>query len=146
MTVFLVSVYPWLYTYIITISTFKILPLWLLCVVFPSLFNNYFFSCRVEARACHFLTYKALYAVVCRKTFLMLGILLLKGCLLMTDFIIIIIIINGMPCVPLMTQVLHFVSLIKKRQTGKYRRCELVTLTVDLETGAQCHTCCAVLS
>ena len=44
------------------------------------------------------------------------------------------------PRLPLMTQVQHFVSRIKKRQR-RDRRCQLVTLTFNFETGAQCSTC-----
>jgi len=51
------------------------------------------------------------------------------------------------PRLPLMTQVKYFVSLIKNRRDKTYRRrCDVVTLTFDLETGAQCSTCRGVSS
>ena len=46
------------------------------------------------------------------------------------------------PRPPLMTQVQHFCfPELRRGRDETYRRCELVTLTFDLETGAQCSTC-----
>jgi len=42
---------------------------------------------------------------------------------------------------PLMTQVHHFVSRIKKRLDETYRRCELMTLTFDLGGHGACGGC-----
>jgi len=41
------------------------------------------------------------------------------------------------PRLPLMTQVQHFVSELRRGRDETYRRCELLTLIFDLETGVQ---------
>ena len=48
---------------------------------------------------------------------------------------------------PLMTQVYSILfPELRRGRDETYRRCELVTLTFDLETGAQCSTCRGVPS
>jgi len=50
------------------------------------------------------------------------------------------------PYPPLMRQVPHLFPEFRRGRDETYRWCELVTVTFDLETGAQCSTCRGVPS